>query len=165
MILCSLVVLLVGLPAAQAKEDKTVELLSDSFGMVVGQKVRISVTLHRLANPSFSRDPVNVLIQLLDDDGDVIAQSAELRVMPGETRFWDQLRAPLPATTEIGGRIQLRARILVPTRSGQLNRTPLTPTIEVIDTLTGGTIFHMGKTFLIFASGPSRSDDDDDDLK
>jgi hypothetical protein len=36
------------------------------------------------------------------------------------------------------------------------------PTIEVIDTLTGGTVYEMGKTFLIFVSGPngtSRSDD------
>jgi hypothetical protein len=163
-ILCGIAVLLVGIGAGQAKaqaqaegqgqgrDDREIELLSYSFGIVQGQKARITVALRRLANPHKPNDPVSVRIQLLDVDGEVIAESGDLRVLPGQTRSWDQLRALLPASGEPGGRIQLRARILCMTKSADLDRIGLMPSIEVIDTLTGGTVYHAGKTFLIFVS-------------
>lgn len=159
-LLCSLVVLLVGLAAGRVKAQVSghIEISSYSFGIIQGQKVRISVSLHRLANPHLPQDPVNARIQLLDTDGEVIAESSELRVQPGQTRIWDQARNLLPASGEPGARLQLRARILVTTHSGDLDRMSLMPTIEVIDTLTGGTVFHMGKTFLIFVTTPTSTE-------
>jgi len=155
MILCSIVVALILLPVGRARAQNSgeIELLSYSFGIIPGQKTRITVFLRRLANPHLPADPVNVRVQLLDTEGEVIAQSDELRVLPGKTLSWDQPRALLPTSAEPGGRIQLRARMLVTTHSVDLDG--LIPTIEVIDTLTGGTVHHAGKTFLIFASGPS----------
>ena len=154
LILCGVVVALIVLPVgrARAQNGGAIELQSYSFGMIQGQKARITVVLRRLANPHLPADPVNVRIQLLDVEGEVIAQSDELRVLPGQTKSWDQPRALLPTTGEPGGRIQLRARMLT-THSVDLDG--IIPTIEVIDTITGGTVYHAGKTFLIFASGPS----------
>ncbi|HEX5736660.1 MAG TPA: hypothetical protein VF131_27765 [Blastocatellia bacterium] len=154
---CSLVVLLIGLAAgrANAQENRHIELLSYSFGVIQGQKARITIILPRLANPHPPQNPVNAHIQLLDTEGDVIAQSGELRLLLGQTRSWDQPRALLPASGEPGERIQLRVRVLVTTLSGDVGRPSLMPAIEVIDTLTGETVYHMGKRFIIFVSGPN----------
>ena len=166
MFLSGLILLLIGISAGQVNAQNTgqhLELLSYSFGIIRGQTGRITITLRRLANPRLPDDPVSVRIQLLDTEGEVIAQSGELSLRTGQTRFWDQPRDALPSSAEPGGRLQLRVRVRVTTLSADLDRSSVMPTIEVIDTLTGGTVYEMGKTFLIFVSGPngtpSRSDD------
>jgi len=162
-ILSGLVILAVGLAAGQvnAQEQRHIELLSYSFGVIQGQKARVSITLPRLANPRLPDNPVNARIQLLDTEGEVIAQSGDIRVQPGQTRYWDQPRASLPPSGEPGERLQLRVRILVTTLSADLDRS-LMPTIEVIDTLTGGTVSDAKKTFLIFVSGPNGTPPNDE---
>src|ERR1041385_6118881 len=92
--------MLIGL-SSQAKaqnETKHIELLSYSFGIIQGQTARISITLRRLANPRLADEPISARFQLLDTEGEVIAESAEIRVRPGQTRFWDQPRSVLPAS-------------------------------------------------------------------
>lgn len=131
-----------------------IELLSYSFGIIQAQTARVSITLRRLANPRQPDDPVIARVQLLDTEGEVIAQSAEIRIRRGQTRYWDQPRAALPASTEPGGRVQVRVRVLITTQSGDLERASLMPTIEVIDVFTGGTVYQMGKRFLIFVPTP-----------
>src|SRR5262249_24668765 len=116
---------------------------------------RISITLRRLANPSLANEPISARFQLLDTEGDVIAQSAAITVRPGQTRFWDQPRSSLPESSEPGGRLQVRVRVLVTAQSSNLDRSSLMPTIEVIDTITGGTVYQMGKRFLIFVPTPN----------
>ena len=156
-ILSCIVVALIGLFAGQAKAQTSgehIELLSYSLGIIQGQTARVSVTLRRLANPRLPDDPVIARFQLLDTEGEVIAQSAEIRIRRGQTRYWDQPRAALPASSEPGGRVQVRVRILITTLSNDLERTSLMPTIEVIDALTGGTVYQMGKRFLIFVPTP-----------
>ncbi len=162
-ILNCLVLLLIGLSAGQTNAQSNgqhLDLLSYSFGVIRGQTGRITITLRRLANPRSPDDTVSAVVQLLDTEGEVIAQSGELRLRTGQTRFWDQPRDTLPASTEPGGRLQLRVRVLVTTQSGDLDRTSVMPTIEVIDTITGGTVYQAGKRFLIFVSGPQGSKPD-----
>jgi hypothetical protein len=153
---CSLFILLVGLVAltagrAIAQGSHNIELFSASFGVTQGQ-TGIIITLPHLANPHLPGDTVSARIQLLDTDGEVIAQSGEIRVAPGQTRFWDVQRSLLPASREPGGRLQVRARMLVTTLSSDQDRIGKMPTIEVFDDITGETVFHMGKTFLSFVT-------------
>jgi hypothetical protein len=157
----SMIVLLIGLVAlaagrANAQTDqKYIELLSYSLGVVPGETARISVTLRRLANPD--QPSINARIQLLDTDGRVISQSDEIRVEPGQTRFWDAPRNLITAAGEPGtGRLQLRTRMLVTTSSMDFDPESLMPTIEIIDGATGRTLHNAGKRFLIFTCDVNR---------
>ena len=153
----SQIALLIGLVAlaadrANAQTDQRhIEVVSYSFGFVPGEAARISVTLRRLANPELP--PINARIQLLDTESRVIAQSDEIVVEPGRIRFWDAHRDLIPVPGESGtGRLQVRARMLVTTTATDFDLDSLTPTIEVIDSITGRTLYSAGKTFLIFVS-------------
>jgi len=151
----SMIVLLFGLVAlaagrANAQTDqKYIELLSYSFGFAPGETARISVTLRRLANPELP--PINARIQLLDTEGSVIAQSDEIKVEPGQIRFWDAPRNQIPVSGEPRtGRLQLRARMVVTTSATDFDPESVMPTIEIIDGNTGRTLHNAGKRFLIF---------------
>jgi hypothetical protein len=151
----SMIVLLIGLVALAAGRvnaqtgQKYIELLSYSWGFTRGETARISVTLRRLANPQ--QPPVNARIQLLDTEGRVISQSDEIRVGPGQIRFWDAPRDLIPVSGEPGtGRLQLRTRMLVTTSSMDFDQESLMPTIEIIDGNTGRTLHKNDGTFKIF---------------
>src|SRR5215475_15358306 len=150
----SMIVLLIGLVAlaagrANAQTDqKYIELLSYSLGFAPGETARISVTLRRLANPQLP--PINARIQLLDTEGGVIAQSDEIKVEPGQIRFWDAPRDLIPVSGEPRtGRLQVRTRIVVTASATDFDTDSLMPTIEVIDGATGRTLQSAGKRFLI----------------
>src|ERR1044072_4989021 len=89
----SVIVLLIGLGAltsgqAYAREQNNhIQIQSLSWGLSQGQTARISVANFIFADGSVRS--VTVRIQLLDLEGSVIAQSEEIRVAPGQTRFWD----------------------------------------------------------------------------
>jgi hypothetical protein len=151
----SMIVLLIGLVALAAgrayaqERGQWIEVLSYSWGFTQGETARISVTLRRLANPQ--QPAVNARIQLLDTEGRVILQSDEIRVEPGQIRFWDAPRNLIPAAGEPGtGRLQLRTRMLVTTSSNDLAPETLMPTIEIIDGATGRTLHKNDGTFKIF---------------
>ena len=151
----SVIVLLIGLVAlaagrANAQTDqKYIELLSYSLGFAPGETARISVTLRRLANPELP--PINARIQLLDTEGKVIAQSDEIKVEPGQIRFWDAPRNQIPVSGEPRtGRLQVRARMVVTTSATDFDPESVMPAIEIIDGITGRTLHNAGKRFLIF---------------
>jgi len=161
-IICSLLLALnvIGHKQAKAQTGQHIELLSYSLGIIQGQTARVTITLRRLANPKLQDQPIIARFQLIDTEGEVVAESSEIKVLPGQTRSWDQARSALPASREPGERLQVRIRILVTTLSADLDRSSIMPTAEVIDTITGRTIYEHGKRFLIFVSGPNgRSSD------
>ena len=128
----------VGLASAQAnaegdQEHRQIEPVSPSWGIALGETVSISVVVY--ANRTVgTNDPIIPRIQLLDAEGEVIAESDEIQVEPGKTRSWDVPRERLPAG-EPTGRIQVRARILVTTQA--LSRPPsLAATAELFDSAT-----------------------------
>lgn len=145
---CSLIVLLIGslaVAAGQAysrENEKHIQLLSFPYGIASGQTVRTSMGL----NVTFQDGSVKFVrarIQLLDIEGEVIAESDEIRVAAGEIRFWDVSRDQIRAEGDPGtGRIQVRGRILVTTSSFDVNRNRplLLATLEVIDSGTGRTV-------------------------
>jgi prepilin-type processing-associated H-X9-DG protein len=144
----SMIVLLIGLAVlasgrANAQRRNEIIIESYSWGLSSGQAARVSVVNFVFLDGSVrSIDPAIARIQLLDTEGEVIAQSDEIRVSPGQTRFWDVPRELLPAAGDPTGRIQLRTRILVTTTSIDVdrNRPPLSPSVELIDPGTGRTV-------------------------
>ena len=147
----SMIVLLFGLVAltagrANAQEsesNKEIELLSLSLGIVPGLTTRVSVVNFadgsvRFISPSIAR------IQILDAEGEMIAQSEEIKVAPGKIRFWDAPHALLLGSGEQGtGRHQVRIRVLVTTKSLDVDRPYLAATLELIDPSTGRTATYM----------------------
>ena len=140
-----LVVGFVGLTSARAhaqgdQKHKQIELVSLPWGIAPGQTVCISVVVYA-SRPVGTNDPVIARIQLLDTEGEVIAQSDEMEVAPGKIRFWNVPRELLPAGEP---RIQVRGRTFVTfpsTRPFDVNRDrpPLALTVELIDPVTGRT--------------------------
>jgi prepilin-type processing-associated H-X9-DG protein len=138
-----LMILLIGLSAliagqAQAQHSNYIHLESLSWGLSQGQSARVSVANFVFLDGSVRSIPVTVHIQLLDTEGEVIAQSGELRIEPGKTRFWDVPRQSLPAG-EATGRLQVRARLLI-LRQERTQSPPAIPSIEVFDSGTGRTV-------------------------
>jgi len=94
-----MIVLLTGLGAllaghASAQETPNgLEILSVSWGIAPGQTAHHGVLNVGLGDGSVrgvrADDPVIVRIQLLDTEGDVIAQSDEITVAPGHIGVWE----------------------------------------------------------------------------
>ena len=146
----SLIVLLiwsVALDAGQAysrENERHIQLLSVPFGIASGQTSRTSVGV----NSTFQDGSVRFLrarLQLLNTEGEMIAESDEIRVEPGKIRFWDVSRDQIREEGDSGtGRIQVRARVLVAISLFDVSRSgpPLAVTSEVIDSSTGRTVLY-----------------------
>jgi hypothetical protein len=136
---CSLIVLLIasfalGDGRANARDRQTNEIMIESppWGITSGHTARICVGLG-----DGSVRLVSAGIQLLDKEGEVVAQSDEIRVEPGKIRFWDASYEQISGVREPNGRLQLRARILFDERSFDRERPPVV-TVEIFDS-TGAT--------------------------
>jgi len=161
-VLFSLLLLVTAPAQAQTEQSRQVTIIQDmaSIGLTYGQTMR--VTLFNPPSPGTAtgtdaqRKPVGGHVKVFDGSGALIAQSPELLIPPGEFRFFDFKRAALPLPGESDtGRLQARTSIVVTTPTTNLEQTPLAPTIEVIDDITGRTLYSAGKTFLIFVSTPT----------
>ena len=150
---CGMIVLLTGMIAlaagrANAQENQSpgwIQLDSSPYGVASGQTSRVNLTLKSATGTHIqAMEPVVARFQLLDAEGQVIAQSAEMMIAPEKIQFWDVPRDRLPAG-EPNGRIQVRVRVLVTTQSFDVDRDqpPLTLTVEVFDSSTGKTVSHI----------------------
>ena len=155
----SMIVLLIGLIAltaartyAQTNSTKQIELLSYSFGLSQGASTKIKIFVCPSA-PGRQVTPVSARIQILDTEGEVIAQSDEIKVAPGKIRFWD-----VPRNLAAGGRIEVAARILVTPQTDNIDPELILPTIESIDDFTNNTVHVEGKRFIIFVPTPIRTE-------
>jgi hypothetical protein len=140
----SMIFLLIGSVAlgagrADERHKEWIEIESFPWGIALGQTARVSVAQFvfldgsvRMVNPTIAR------IQLLDAEGEIVAQSDEIRVEPGKTRFWDAPYEQISGVREPTGRIQLRARVLFEKRSFDRDHPPLV-TLEIFDSATGAT--------------------------
>jgi hypothetical protein len=120
------------------EQNNPIQIQSLSWGIAPGQIARISVVNFPFADGSVRS--VTARIQLLDMEGDVIAQSDAIRVEPGKIRYWDAPYEQIGGGREPGtGRLQLRARILFEERSFDRDRPLYNPfiTVDVVDSRTG----------------------------
>jgi hypothetical protein len=140
----SVIVLLIGTVAlcagqANAQNGHRDEIIIESFswGIAPGQTVHLSVIVY--ANrPLSTNDPVISRIQLLDTEGEVVAQSDQIRVEPGKIRLWDAPYEQIGGVREPGtGRLQLRARILFERGSSDLYNPFVT--VDFVESTTGAT--------------------------
>jgi hypothetical protein len=136
----SMIVLLIGsvaLGAGRPDRPEMLDLNGVSFGITPGQTARVSVAQFVFVDGSVRF--VSASIQLLDTEGEVVAQSEEIRVGPGKTRFWDAPYEQIGGVREPGtGRLQLRARILFEESSFDRDRPPLVA-LELFNSSTGVT--------------------------
>lgn len=146
----SMIVLLIGLVAlaagktyAQTQPDNGLVFLSGSFGITPELTARVSVA--HLGGGSVSMlTPAITTIQILDPEGNVIAQSDEIRVEPSKIRYLNASGYQILSAGRDGiGRLQVRARILVNTGDVGEAQPPLAITVELIDTGTGRTVSHI----------------------
>jgi hypothetical protein len=142
----SMIVLLIGLASliagrtyAQTQPDNGFVFLGGSFGITPELTARISVA--HLGDGSVRiLTPAITTIQILDPEGNLIAQSNEIRVEPGKIRYWNASGYQILTAGQQGlGRLQVRARILVNTVDGDDAQPPLAVTVELIDSSTGRT--------------------------
>ena len=139
----SMIVLLIGsvaLGVGRADERHREEIIIESlsWGIAPLQTARIGVVNFVFADGSVRRnDPIIVRFQLLDTEGEVVAQSDAISVAPGKTRFWDAPYDQIGGVREPTGRLQLRGRVLVTTSSFGLERPRAT--LEIFDSSTGAT--------------------------
>jgi len=144
-LLIGMVALATGRANAQDRYKNEIIIESLSWGMSTGEMARVSGAYFLFGDGSVRTNvPVIMRVQLLDKEGEVVAQSDEIRIEPGKIRFWDAPRELLPAG-ELTGRIQARARIFavfVTTTPFDVNRDrpPLALAVELIDSSTGRTV-------------------------
>jgi prepilin-type processing-associated H-X9-DG protein len=144
----SMIILFIGLvlTAGQAyaqgsQRPNEIELLSHSWGLSSGQAARVSVVNFGFVDGSVRT--FRARIQLLDTEGDVIAQSGELDVAPGKIRFWDVPHDILPMERLP---VQVRGRLFVifpVSRPSDVDRLPLAASVELIDPSTGRSAAYM----------------------
>ena len=126
-------------PGKEYHNPKSFQIISAgkdrSIGMVPGQTLRVSAL-----NPPSARgddgERLNVQVTLLLSDGQVIAQSDEITLEPGQFHFFEFKRADLPLAGESGGRLQVHARVIW----DKLRlRREFPSLVEIVDESTGKT--------------------------
>ena len=114
------------------------------IGLVSGQTLRVSAVYP--GDPADSQREsarVRARVSLYDANGELLAQSAEAAIAPGEFRSFDFDRADIPASGEpTGGRLQMRVSLEVaPTANYSFAQDPratglLATSLELIDNST-----------------------------
>jgi hypothetical protein len=146
----SMIVLVIGLVAmaagrtyAQTQPDNGFVFLGGSFGITPELTARISVA--HLGDRSVRIGATAITtIQILDPEGNVIAQSDKIRVEPSKIRYWNASGYQILSAGHEGiGRLQVRARILVNIGDVDDAQPPLAITVELIDSGTGRTVSHI----------------------
>ena len=115
---------------AQRGHVNEIIVLSYSWGVGLGQAVRISAV-------NIGDEPIIANIQLLDREGKAFAQSGEIQVAPAHTNVFDY-------TGFIGGVTVARAKISVKFVTNKpfdvkRDQAPFMATAELIDSATGRT--------------------------
>jgi hypothetical protein len=128
------------------------------IGIVPGQTLRVT-----LSNPPSSwsmakSSPVIGRVKFFDESGDLIAQSDESAIPPGESRSFDFDRDALSLPGETAtGRLQARASWSLMARDASTRRpntsSRVAASFELIDNLTGKTVVLTGQECLVFFLG------------
>jgi hypothetical protein len=121
------------------------DIITSGFGndilMGIGPNMKVRVTLlNRPASGSEAqREPVSGHVKVFDGSGNLIAQSPELVIPPGEFRSFDLNRYALPLPGEPGAnRAQVRIKPFFNFESERLS--PVLASFEIVDISTGRTV-------------------------
>lgn len=112
-------------------------------GLAHGQTLRFSVlNPHEPERTERRSAPVRARVRLYDAQGNIIAQSEEVIIPPGQFRSFDFNRSEMPLAGEPGtGRLQVRAEIEIssPTFVQADGRAVFPASLELVDNSTGRT--------------------------
>jgi hypothetical protein len=121
------------------------------MGIAPGQTLRVTLSNPPPAGSKARRKPIVGRVKFFDESGNLIAQTDESVIPPGEFRSFDLDRDALSLPGETGtGRLQTRGSwSLIPRHaSGQVMAS-----FELIDNLTGKTVVLSGQECLVFFLG------------
>jgi prepilin-type processing-associated H-X9-DG protein len=119
------------------------------MGIVPGQTLRVTLFNPPASETDTARQPANAHVKVFDGRGNQIAQSAELAILPGESRSFDFDRAALHLAGEPGtNRAQVRIKPFFDFKSERLVRS-----FEIVDNNTGKTVVLAGQECLVFFLG------------
>ncbi|HEV8487022.1 MAG TPA: hypothetical protein VGV87_25985 [Blastocatellia bacterium] len=123
--------------------DGSVRFLSYSVGIVPAQSLLFSA--RNLSKPDETGEPISLQVKVCDKNGDVIAVSPEVEILPGESRTVHFNHGDLASAEEpVTRRSQVRTIPLWGVRSrGRL--VPVAVSLEIVDISTGKTVAGWAK--------------------
>jgi hypothetical protein len=108
------------------------------LGLARGESLRFSAFNPSKTESGRRNGPISMQLKLYDAQGNVIAESAEVEIPPGEFRFVDFNHDDLPGAAEPGAaRNQIRTQALWGLRTS--GRILITASLEIVDNSTGKT--------------------------
>ena len=123
-------------PLAQTNETTVVGNTAALVGLARGEMLRYTAFNPLRTESGERNEPIQLRLKLYDADGDVIAESAEVQIPPGEFRFVDFNRDDLVVAGEPGtARTQIRTQALWGLRTRY--RINVTTSLEIVDSTTG----------------------------
>jgi hypothetical protein len=128
------------------------------MGIVPGQTLRVTLSNPPSFGPEARRNPVIGRVKFFDGSGNLIAQSDESVIPPGEFRSFDLDRDALSLPGEMGtGRLQSRGSWSLIVQDASTRRANasgrVAASFESIDNLTGKTEVLSGQECLVFFLG------------
>jgi hypothetical protein len=126
------------------------------MGIVPGQTLRVTLFNPPATETETSPQPVGGHVKVFDGRGNLIAQSSELAIPPGEFRSFDFDRAALHLAGEPGtNRAQVRIKPFFNFPSKRLSH--VLASVESVDNSTGKTVVLAGQQCLVFYLGGASS--------
>jgi hypothetical protein len=128
------------------------------MGLVPGQTLRLTLSNPPSFGSKAERDSVIGRVKFFDESGNLIAQSDESLIPPGESRSFELNRDALSLPGETGtGRLQTRGSFSLIVRSASALRANssrrVAASFELVDNLTGKTEVPSGQECLVFFLG------------
>jgi hypothetical protein len=113
------------------------------MGIIPGKKVRVTLLNPPASGSEAQREPVSGHVKVFDGSGNLIAQSPELVIPPGEFRSFDLNRNEISLAGEPGtNRAQVRIKPFFNFESDRLS--PVLASFEIVDNSTGKTVTLSG---------------------
>ena len=124
-----------GAQSSLQSNETTVAGETALVGLASGDMLRFTAFNPSKTESGGPNEPISLQLKLYDARGDVIAESRQIEIPPGEFRSVDFNNDQLPAVSEPGARNQVRTRPLWGVR---LRSTSLvTTSLEIVDSSTG----------------------------
>jgi Ca2+-binding RTX toxin-like protein len=122
------------------------------MGIVPGQTLRVTLFNPPSSESEAQSEPVGGHVKVFDGSGNLIAQSPELAIPPGQFRSFDFNRFALSLQGEPGtNRVNVRIKPSYNFRSERLS--PVLASFEIVDNRTGKTVVMSGQECLVFYLG------------